>query len=85
MSTMLKDPDTQPAVWDENQYDWFVEDFLNLAEQITEDLDRSGNDLFRSCIEFRREELRRACGMLLNKLQGTDDKALAMPVLLSVS
>jgi len=79
MSNLLKEPNTQPAVWDENQYDWFVEDFLNLAEQIIGDLDRSKDDLFRQCIEFRRAEMKRVCGVLLNKLQGTEDKIAPIP------
>jgi hypothetical protein len=83
MSNLVKQSD-QPMIWDENQYDWFVSDFLSLGEQIISDLDRPQEDLYRKCIEFQRAELKRVCAALLNKLAGTDDKTLVTPTLFRV-
>jgi hypothetical protein len=81
---LLKDRDSPPAVWDVNQYDWFVRDWENLSEQIFEDLGRPREDAYREAVEYKRQEIREWCGKILNRLHGTEDKTAPRTILFSL-
>jgi hypothetical protein len=71
---MLLKVGSTPRVQDLLQLEWFIDDFLNLGEEIIRDLDRPREDAYRDCVEFRRRDLRDICGRLLNKLHGTEER-----------
>jgi len=81
---LLKDKDDPPMVWDENQYDWYVYDWENLAEEIVDSLDRPRGDVYREAVEFKRQEIKKWCSLLLNKLQGTEDRTAPRTILFSL-
>ena len=81
---LLKDTTKPPRVQDVLQFEWFVEDFLNLGHEIIRDLDRNPEDTYRQCVEDRRDELREVCGALLNKLHGTQSREAPRTVLFAL-
>lgn len=81
---MLLKVGSEPRVQDQLQYDHFVWEWTVLSRSMIETLDRPRGDAYREIVEGERAEIKKWCAVLLNKLQGTDDREGARAVLFSL-
>lgn len=81
---MLLKVGPEPRVQDLLTYDTWVESWQIFSESIVETLDRPRGDAYREIVEGERAEIKKWCSLLLNKLQGTEDRAASRTILFSL-